>query len=255
MKNFIERVNLLVRRNPLLFIALLLTVIFVLFLILSGSRNTNENEGDRASANSDAFIVFKDSPFLPTGNVYSDQQIRKDVAFYARKQYQEYNPEKNPAVLFTVENFSKNESGIVTFSGKFEKHKGDVKVDIELLNNDRVKVSIFSEKDSVINDALPSASAENKYIASLPSNTTSYSISYSSEARSYNITVYNLSDSTLQLAKTELKQKLATDYSDDKVTVNYPSYLKGESSAASAKSNFDPNLIEDVGDGGEPVGN
>lgn len=228
MRYIIDKLKLLYKEQPLIFFSLIVVLALIVFLAFVNRPGEPLTIGDQASKTSDAFLVYKESPFIPTGNTISDQQIREDMAFYARKQYPVYNPDKNPAVLFNIKEFTKNEQGRRSFSGKFDKHKSEISVSIELLQNDRVKVSITSKDDPVIDETLPSASPKNKFIASLPLSTANYSIDYSSEADTFQVTVFDTLETSAIEAKNELKKNLANEYSEESVSIIYPTYLKGE---------------------------
>lgn len=244
----------MVREQPLLFITFfVVAILFVVVLIVANNRrNTAETTGDQASPTSAAFLVYNDDTFLPTTNNFSNSLIRADLAYLARTNFDIYNPEKNPAVIFRVSKFSPIDNGKLSFSGSYEKQKGDITVEVTLQANDRVVVKILSDDSKVSETRLPSASNRNVYIAKLPLETSKYSVSYSSSSDSFVITVFSVDEAVITEAKNDIKKELVDDYRETDIGVYYPAYLKGDPAYDNPQEQYVPE--EEYGDGGAPVG-
>ncbi len=222
-----SKLRRLIREQPLFVLAWVAGIAAIMLLLWVGSRGNDTSGGDTAAPDSAAFTLYQDKIYNPFGVLRADNFIRDDLAYFARKTMNEYDPGKNPGVVFEVKEFTPAKDGKVSFKGKYEKVKGDVTVTAERLAYDRVKVSITWNGNN-IDAQLPSASQRNKYIITLPIEESSYQISYSAETDSFTITPTATGNKPIEDAKASLKASLGEAYSESNLSIEYPAYLKGE---------------------------
>lgn len=168
----------IIRENRVLVvIGLVFITISILLFWLGGRSDKTTPTGDLPSKDSPAFMVYKDDTYRPFGSNAVDNLIRADLAYFARNQMEEYNPDKNPGVVFEVKKFEKDGDNKISITGKYELVKGDVKITAERLKYDRANISI-SWKNISIDDQLPSADERNKFVGTLPIEKGVYSIRF-----------------------------------------------------------------------------
>lgn len=198
----------------------------VLFIVLVGSGRGPDIVGDQASPTSGAFMVYKDAPYLPFGSTVSNNMLRDDLAYYARSTYpDEYNPNRQPSVVFNLADTPKKSEKSLEFSGGYEKVKAKFDVKVELLSNGRIKTSIVDTKTNRnINSELPSNSKQNQFIASLPITTGSYRLSFSGSGDKDKITI-RLNDQSEQSrveALSSIEAAMGDDFmTDENITAFY----------------------------------
>lgn len=167
-----------------------LAVILLIFMLALNSLK-NKTDGDVAGPEDGAFLEYKNQPFLPLDSVDGNDQLKNDLAYYARKTLPNYGYEKQPGVVFTLTTDPIVNGMNVSFKGKFKGVKDNISVSYEKLNNERIKTSVKNDKTGKsIDSELPSNSARNIFISSLPINTTQYSIVYNEEG-SIDVNVFN----------------------------------------------------------------
>jgi hypothetical protein len=245
----------LFREQPVLVIvSIIVAVLFILVLVFVNNRqNIDETIGDQASPTSSAFLLYKGQTFLPTTNNISNEMIRVDLAYLARTNFKEYDPNKNPGVIFNIDSFTAIEDGKLSFTGSYEKKAGMITVDVSLLTNDIAQVKITSADKQLVDTKLPSSSKRNLLIASLPKDTETYSLAYSSASDTFIVTVFSTDEAVVQTAKNQLKTDLGDEYSEDDISIYYPAYLKGDPAYDNPQQQYVPE--EEYGDGGEPINN
>lgn len=99
--------------------------------------------------------------------------------------------------VFVINNRAGKKNNVISFSGEYEAPRGEVKVTIKQLKNNRLSVSITSNKDNTnIDSQLPSNSKKNKFITSLPIVGQDYGIYYYSDTDKISIEIFG--DYTLE---------------------------------------------------------
>lgn len=216
----------LIREQPLLVIGSIVGIIFLIFAFWLFTRGGDSDTGDIAPPDSGAFLVYEDSVYSPFGSFKADDAIRDDIAFFANQTVEAYESPVDVGVVFIVDKYEPVKNNIISFSGKFSEAKGTATVTAERLPYDIVKVSISWEGRN-IDDQLPSASAKNQYIATLPIEEKTYQIAYSPDTDQFIITPTVTGDKPVQDATKVIKEKLGDAYTEESITINYPGYLKG----------------------------
>jgi len=221
MKN--NRFVQLIKEQPLLFILAAVCLVGMILLIIFGSRQGQRTDGDLAAPDSGAFLVYEDKVFKPTNNFYSDELVREDVASYARQTIEDYDPAKNPTVIFNVSEVEGAGTGNVKFSGTYEKFSEDIDISVEVIANQRIKTSIISrDKKTEINDRLPSNSPFNRYVATLPIEGERYYIDFNFELGTIQLSVYDRSTELLQSVYNTIKGDIGETFEDSMVNVTFP---------------------------------
>lgn len=164
--------------NRVLVVVVALVILIAMIVLFSSGKGNNTVGPETIATNSRAALVYEDNVYLPVGSVDGNNMLLEDIAYFARTEYKAYNPSKQPAVNFFVDK-SKVNGEVIEFSGKYEKIKNPISIRVTRLNNDRLNVSITDNKTKRnINSKLPSASKQNKFIATLPINEDQYNVVY-----------------------------------------------------------------------------
>jgi hypothetical protein len=191
--------------------AIVIVLAFFIVRALSGP----DTVGDVAAKDSPAFLVYKDRPYDPTGNVHTDSLIRQDAAYFARQKFKEYDPDVRPAVVYKINKVSKTQTGETVLAGTYEHSKDKVEIRFKPAANERITNSIKNLKTGVTMDAeLPSSSKFNTFIKTLPQNKGDYIIDYVRRDGSVDVTLGDASPRDLQNAKAFMAQTLGVPVAD-----------------------------------------
>lgn len=112
------------------------------------------------------------------GNVEGYTSFSQDLHDFGRQTYDAYKDPIKP-VGFQVTSEVTKENATLTFDGKFGSSSNNVAVTIELLKNNRIKVSITDTKTGVnMDNRLPSNTPVNRFIGTLPIHGNGYDITF-----------------------------------------------------------------------------
>ncbi|MDB5183196.1 MAG: hypothetical protein JWO47_980 [Candidatus Saccharibacteria bacterium] len=195
------------RRRIIISAVLILGIVILLIAGLRSHKPADIANGDEyVSPTSGAFLIYKNDTYSPFGT-RADSLLRDDIAFFARKNFNAYNPAKHPTVEFDVGGKPSKKGNTLTLSGTFAKSSDKIVVTATLLKNNHIKTAILNESTGAnLDTLLPSNSIRNQYIGTLPANHDTYVIDYVSSDDSFIIT---LNDTSAQdAALKELQSKL-----------------------------------------------
>ncbi|MCA9347171.1 hypothetical protein KC930_01160 [Candidatus Saccharibacteria bacterium] len=217
-----NRLLQLFKEQPLMILPLIAAVALILIIIFSsrGSKGP-KTDGDLPQPGYAAFLVYKDQAYFPFNNLNSDNLLRDDVAYFARKTMKDkYDNGKNVAVVFNVSSESSNDStGEITLAGKFDKSKDKITIIASRTSNDRIKNHINNDsKNTSIDSELPSASKLNAFIATLPYQASNYYIEYIAKDSTINLLMGEKDPVAFQEAQNLIKDKTGVD---DLSTISY----------------------------------
>jgi len=194
----------LFKKPSFIILAVLITSTLFVAAIRNASikrQSTSSLGEEHIPADSEALLLKDKQYFTPTPDVNHDHFIRKDLAYFARKNYKEYDQKTNPQVIFNVSKSTTDKDGAITFVGKFELVKDEFSVSVKLLQNDRIKSSIKNLKTGKIADSdLPSNTPRNQLIGRLPITSDNYDIGYLPALDKFDIIIVDHSNATLDEA-------------------------------------------------------
>ncbi len=198
------------------------TAFFLLFLGTSNTTNKDTTDGEFFAPNVAAFLSYQGRPFSATDSVVSETFIKEDLADFARINYSSYGNDNRIPVEFLVEDFSKEDNRIV-INGSFDMVSSRIQVFIDLLKNDRLKLSIVDSTKNIQQDEkLTSNSVENQLIGSLPITEDDYIISY--EPPSFISVSANFRDTSIfEAARARLASLVGEEnLSKLEISISYP---------------------------------
>jgi hypothetical protein len=153
------------------------------------------------------------------------EQFAEDLRVFAVDQYPEYQTEDTFVVGFNVNELkiSKNEN-IVKAEGEFGSVDNKIQIELTVLPNERVQTSLFDTKTGVqINDRLPSNTALNGFIATLPLSTSDYVMEWNKNQNLIDITLFARSDKAGEKALNKVSSYLDEDQSPNEyVQISFP---------------------------------
>lgn len=185
-------------RKAILVVSVLLVFILpILFSLLAPGKSIDvaASDEDLAYYSTRARLYEGSELFKAIGEKQYDQ-LSMDVYLFGKNTYKAYRSGSKHVVGFLInrESLTKRDSKI-SFEGKYGSSSSSIKVAVELLKNERIKTSI---KDVGLNNnidqKLPSNSKTNKFIASLPFVSKSYSIYYYPDSPKLGIEISGVSD-------------------------------------------------------------
>jgi hypothetical protein len=202
--------------KSLLIIPVILFVVLLLILSLRGSSKNYKTAGDTVSASTIASLKYNNALYFATNVNASDSLLGEDITFFARKNYQVYNPDKPIAVIFNIASKPSTNGKTISFSGSYEKVKNKIEVTVTILRNNRIKTSIKDAKTGTeIDSLLPSNNKTNLYIQSLPITYTNYRIYYSLVTNKVTINLNRYSPDLKQQALTQLIEATSSNFVND----------------------------------------
>ena len=221
VESFKENKTLLVLPGFLLFILIVIAIV--------SSSNNNSSGAEKVSPDSSAFLIYKNNNYSATNINASDSLLQDDIAFFARKNFNAYDPKKQPSVTFNIAGRPKQNGDTTSFTGSYQKVKNRIQVTVTKLKNRRIKSSIKDTKTGAnIDSLLPSNNKTNLFILSLPITTPTYSIFYSLETNKVTINLNSYSPSDKQVALTRIAAAVGADYiTSGNINVYYASSPPG----------------------------
>jgi hypothetical protein len=141
------------------------------------------------------------------------ESFREDLAVFGRTSIKSYQQGKVADVIFEVGDEIKDNENVLVFDGKFKESGDTISVTVKKLNNGRVYTTLKNTKTGFSMDAsLPSNTARNQYIGTLPKDAEGYSIAYLSSTDSFFVTITGADMTALQrAARDEIKQQVGED--------------------------------------------
>lgn len=144
----------------------------------------------------DKAIISDDSGelFRALGSLDRLDFMAADLYVFAKANYAKYIFQDAPIIGFKLNSVEKNNTE-VRFTGRFGASSDSIKVTANLTSKDRL-VSVIEDTALGITfkDELPSNSARNIYIGSMPVNGNGYTIDYDNTSTAFTIYVYNNPD-------------------------------------------------------------
>ena len=211
--------------NKRLFIIVGIIIALIILAIIGARQRSGEPSGEEyVSPTSAAFLVYEDTAYLPLKSVDANNMLRADVAFFARKMFEAYNPAKQPAVRFDVTKKPVSTEKGITFKGKYEKARSGITIQVTELPNNRIRTSIKMDKTGENTDAtLPSNSKKNVYISKLPIFNSDYRIYYALDTEKITVRLYgDFTEAKKQSALTEIRTALGDDFiTNDNLDIYY----------------------------------
>jgi hypothetical protein len=194
-------------------------VVGVIIVILAGligslthRGDDGESGGEYVAPDSPAFLIYEDKAYLPLDENASNNMLRADVAYFARNNYSEYDPEKQPSVAFHIKKKPAKNGSVLEFRGQYEKVKNEISISVNSLNNGRIITSITDTKTKKdLNTQLPSNTQRNKFIATLPIVTKTYSIEYAMPTDLFTLIIFDGSTAATEEAEKALKLGVGID--------------------------------------------
>ena len=204
-------------KRTFIIVSIIITLI-ALAIIGARQRSGKPSGAEYVSPTSAAFIVYKDSAYLPLKTIDANNMLRADVAYFARKMFDKYNPKKQPSVRFDVTKKPSDISGGVIFKGRFEKVSSGITIQVNELANNQIKTSIKVDKSGEnIDNELPSNSKKNVFIRKLPIISNDYRIYYALDTEKITIRLYgDYSIGKKQSALAEISKTLGNEFLTDK---------------------------------------
>lgn len=195
----------------------ILAAIIILAIIGARQRNGRTSGVEYVSPTSGAYLVYEDAAYLPLKTIDANNMLRADVAYFARKLFDSYNPSKQPAVKFNVAKKPSSTNGVLMFRGRFEKARSGITIRVSELANNRIKTSIKIDKTGENADSeLPSNSKRNVFIRSLPLINNDYRIYYALDTEKITVRLYGeYSDDKKQASLAKIRDALGTDFVTD----------------------------------------
>jgi hypothetical protein len=230
-------------KRILLILASLLVVAALIIGVFLSSRNSRiagyetQPEGSSDNTADQSLIVDGSNILGALGSHSRYKSLTKDLYIYAKQVYPEYS--KYDVVSFVPSGKPIKTNSEVKIAGSFARVSNKINITIKLLPNSRLDVSIKDTKtNKSIDELLPSNNKQNKYIASLPIDTETYTIGYNVTSETMNITLKSLNSGVSEAAIEQIKQATSgTSFDINSVVVQAPAGLKGPSPAQIELSN------------------
>jgi hypothetical protein len=153
------------------------------------------------------------------------EQFAEDLRYFATNQYSEYQKEDTYVVGFRVNEFKISvDENIVRTEGEFGSVGHKIEVELTVLPNERLKTSLIDSKTGAeINDLLPSNSALNQYIASLPDSGNGYAADYNDNDNLIDITLFGRDPEAAERAIATIQELLKDgENASDFIQISYP---------------------------------
>ena len=192
-------------------IVLVVVGILILLGLAYSTNKSNSLDSLPEEANSAEYsrqvVMLGGSELLrELGGVKQFDYIRADLYYFGKKKLPGYSGESSVIIGFEVTSKIMSKDGIVSFEGKYGSSKHKILVSVSLLRNERVKTSIVDDRNKdQINDQLPSNSAINQFIGTLPTQGDAYEISYGGRGDDILISVFEDTPENINAVKDRLK--------------------------------------------------
>lgn len=213
MKRFFENLSARTGFNPgVLFIVSVMFVVVLLMLVFIGTTSRSQPQ----TANE---VVPFDGPAVihNTGELYKAlgedgfNLLREDIKHYARQTLDPYKTGEKEVVFMVEEVVGENNKTIKVF-GKFEEVKDTTNITIALLSHGKIDTSIQTGTNTNEGLALPSDSAFNQFVGSLPKNEGEFTVDYLRRSNTFYVTFSgSVSNQTLDKVRDYFKKQLGTD--------------------------------------------
>jgi hypothetical protein len=216
------------------FVGILIVVISFLLLFFSfmgggGSKiDSAPYENENPNNSRMAIMSNGDELFDVLGNATSYDYVSSDLFLFAKTAYLKYSDEKQ-SLGFMVSSVSQK-NGVIYVSGRFGATNNEIKIVIEKLKKNRIKLQITDEKTKLnIDNLLDSNSSKNQFIGSLPLDESGFTITYLDDKDTFLVNVFNSSENyekAVSLIRTTLgedvfsQQKIAKYGAGDKTFDN-----------------------------------
>lgn len=195
----------------------------ILLIVFFPKQNTIDQLPDEPSSNKySSQVIFTNGEELlkQTENLEAHEALASDLFLFAKKIYPAYQKNGVSIGFKLKENPVKTDSTI-KFEGRFGAVKNSIRVEVTLLKNKKIKLSVTDTKTNKnIDSELPSNSAANQFIGTLPIEKATYKIDYIAATENFLITSYDGNPSTKQAAEQLLMTSLKLT-SLEKVSYEY----------------------------------
>ena len=220
--------NLEFFKSPV-FIVIAAMVIVAIYVLGVNNYNETKQFNDRIGLEyispDSAAITLKDNESFSAGdNNTTDSILDKDLAYFARHSYKEYDPKINPKVIFDVVSKTNVDTNKIKLVGKFRLTKEEVTVALEITNYGRINSSIIATKTKrTLDTELPSNNSRDQFIGKLPVYGGDFIIDYNPMTDIIYANLYSQSVATktevFNMLKAGLKKETLTD---SEYSINYP---------------------------------
>lgn len=193
-----------------------------LFLYWAGSRQPSIDEpaeGSDADYSTMSNVQNGEDLVQQLGSLEAYDALSQDLHTFGKTAFPAYSEDEQKVVGFEVTSKINKDRERVSFEGKYGSTKNTIRVQVTLLKNFRITSSITDTKTKLnIDSQLPSNSKTNQYVGSLPLQTNSYAIDFSTSDEYFALTIYDGTAATEAAAKKALQDGTGvTDLS----TINY----------------------------------
>lgn len=219
----------MITKRNLIILGLVLSTL-ILFMVGARSDNFRARTAlapEYVPETSPAVISNSELLYETLDNVQQYGSVRRDITKYRDEaMIFELSDDGPTNRSFVVLGDTVVDNGTIRFEGSYYGSSDVIAVSIKKLANDRIETSITNLKnEGNIDSMLPSNSKRNKFIASLPIETSTYQLLYSTEANLFVITPTVADYKAVEEAEKFLQSQL-DDYSVMDITIDYPAYLK-----------------------------
>lgn len=220
------------RKYALVVMAVVLVVLVAMFVNRGSGIDVAPEEGSSTDYSAQARIVGGEELIKQLGGVGQYDSLGADLLVFGRKSFSEYRDHPTKVVGFelTSKNITKKDNK-VEFEGRYGANKHKIAVVVTPLKNGRIHASITDKKTNTNIDAqLPSNTARDQFIGTLPVQKDVYSVSYVPATDSFLITLFEDGPANQAAAEKFLVTALTTnDLSQEKYQIVIPASAGGGS--------------------------
>ena len=213
-------IDKLLKNSRLLIILFFVFSTALILLVTLGQKNTKSSTGGEYSPTND--VAY----FVDSTNLYKALGGRRFnyLQLDLRAHFNDIVKGYNKPVNFSVASVITNDKTI-TIEGKYQDKVGNTKIEVKLLNNERIDVVMVTGKKSN-RDILPSNSKINRYISTLPITGPDYTIDFLLSDNTIVISIYDRDPAIAERAKATIVQAVGKEQVDkQQITVSFPSNL------------------------------
>lgn len=191
-------------------------ILIIAVLLGRGNGKTNTG-GDYSPNNNVAYFVDSSELYKAVGSRRFNY-LQLDLRAHFNDIIKDYNKPVNFTVTSVVA-----KQGTVVIEGSYQAKLGKTIIEVKLLNNERLDVTIGSGKKSN-HDILPSNSKINKYIASLPITGPDYTIDFLLSDNTIVISIFDRDPAISERALATIVQAVGKEEANkQQITVSFPS--------------------------------
>ena len=191
--------------------------LMIIAIVLGRGSGKTSTGGDYSPSNDVAYFVNSSELYKAVGGRRFNY-LQTDLRAHFNDIVKGYNKPVNFSVTSVV-----SKQNAVTIEGSYQAKLGKTIIEVKLLNNERLDVTIGSGKKSN-HDILPSNSKINKYIASLPITGPDYTIDFLLSDNTIVISIFDRDPAIAERARTTIIQAIGKEETDkQQITVSFPS--------------------------------